>query len=204
MDANNTAWNKLAADFESAVDDACDRFKSLSAEVIEMRPQPGSWSIKEILGHLIDSASNNHQRFVRLQIADNLVFPDYSRDNSTWIAVQNYQETACNELLSMCTPFDEKSVDVIVDMGFDILKVASCSATDWPLLEKVTDTGLPVVCSTGGLTLDQVDDLVSFFNHRGVEFALMYCVSVYPIVIPANRSRMMSIMLRFICSGGVG
>jgi hypothetical protein len=63
MDANNTDWNKLAADVESAVDDACDRLKTLPAEVIEMRPQPGSWSIKEILGHLIDSASNNHQRF---------------------------------------------------------------------------------------------------------------------------------------------
>ena len=63
MEATNTAWNTLAADIVSAVDDACNRFNTLPAKVIEMRPQPGSWSIKEILGHLIDSASNNHQRF---------------------------------------------------------------------------------------------------------------------------------------------
>ena len=119
MDANNTAWNKLAADIESAVDDACDRFKILPAEVIEMRPQPGSWSIKEILGHLIDSASNNHQRFVRLQIADNLVFPDYSRDNSTWIAVQKYQETPWNELLSMWQYYNHHLARIIGSINPD-------------------------------------------------------------------------------------
>ncbi|MBT4773536.1 MAG: cupin domain-containing protein [Rhodospirillaceae bacterium] len=95
-----------------------------------------------------------------------------------------FDEVKAAGLLSMCTPFDEESVDVIQDMGFDILKIASCSAADWPLLEKATGTGLPIVCSTGGLDLSQVDDLNSFFNHRGVDFALMHCVSVYPT--PAN------------------
>ncbi|RPH59381.1 MAG: sialic acid synthase, partial [Acidobacteria bacterium] len=83
-------------------------------------------------------------------------------------------------LLSMCTPFDETSVDKIVEMGFDVIKVASCSARDWPLLEKVATTGLPVVASTGGLLQEQVDDLVSFLDHRGCDFALMHCVSIYP------------------------
>jgi len=84
-------------------------------------------------------------------------------------------------MLAMCTPFDEESVDVITDMGFDILKVASCSAKDWPLLEKMADTNLPVVFSTGGLQLGNIDDLASFFGHRGVDFAIMHCVSIYPI-----------------------
>lgn len=83
-------------------------------------------------------------------------------------------------MLAMCTPFDEESVDLIAEMGFDILKVASCSAVDWPLLEKASASGLPIVCSTGGLNLDQVDDLYSFFQHRGVNFAFMHCVSIYP------------------------
>jgi sialic acid synthase SpsE/quercetin dioxygenase-like cupin family protein len=84
-------------------------------------------------------------------------------------------------LLAMCTPFDEESVAVILDMGFDIIKVASCSAKDWPLLEAVADASLPVVISTGGLLLENIDDLVSFFDHRGVDYALMHCVSIYPI-----------------------
>ena len=104
------------------------------------------------------------------------------------------QEAQTQGMLSMCTPFDEDSVDVIRDMGFDILKVASCSATDWPLLEKVGDAGLPLVCSTGGLSLEQIDDLVSFFRHRGVEFALMYCVSIYPIPADAFHLNMIDIM----------
>ena len=92
MAGNNDIWNKLALGIEKTVDDACNRYQRLPAEIIAARPDPGEWSIKEIFGHLIDSASNNHQRFVRLQITDNLSFPDYSRDNGTWIAVQKYQE----------------------------------------------------------------------------------------------------------------
>ncbi len=101
MVGNNEIWNKLALDLEKTVDDACNRYQRLSDEIIEARPDSGEWSIKEIFGHLIDSASNNHQRFVRLQIADNLTFPDYSQDNNTWIAIQNYQEAPWDELFAM-------------------------------------------------------------------------------------------------------
>ena len=83
-------------------------------------------------------------------------------------------------MIAMCTPFDEISVDKVLEMGFDIIKVASCSARDWPLLDKVAGTGLPIIASTGGLTLDEVDDLVSFLDHRAADFALMHCVSIYP------------------------
>lgn len=83
-------------------------------------------------------------------------------------------------LKTMCTPFDEESVDVITEMGFDFIKVASCSARDWPLLEKVARSGLPTVASTGGLSLDEIDELVSFFEHRGNPFAVMHCISIYP------------------------
>ncbi|MEM9544001.1 MAG: N-acetylneuraminate synthase family protein [Cyanobacteria bacterium P01_E01_bin.42] len=89
-------------------------------------------------------------------------------------------EVRKQSLLAMCTPFDEESVDVILDMDFDIIKVASCSAKDWPLLEKIAEAGKPVVFSTGGLTLNDIDHLVSFFEHRGVDFAIMHCVSIYP------------------------
>ena len=88
-------------------------------------------------------------------------------------------------LLSICTPFDEASVDKIVELGFDIIKVASCSANDWPLLEKIARSNLPIVASTGGLTIAQIDDLVSFFRHRACDFSLMHCVSIYPTPNPS-------------------
>lgn len=90
------------------------------------------------------------------------------------------EEVRKQGLLAACTPFDEESVDVIAEMGFDILKIASCSARDWPLLEKAADANLPVIFSTGGLDIDSIDDLVSFFDHRGVDCAIMHCISIYP------------------------
>ena len=51
---------------------------------------------------------------------------------------------------SMCTPFDERSVERIVGQGFEYLKVASCSFNDWPLLERVVRTDKPIVISTAG------------------------------------------------------
>ena len=81
----------------------------------------------------------------------------------------------------MCTPFDEESVGLIENMNFDIIKIASCSNTDWPLIQRVVDSGLPVIySSTGGLKAEQIDNLVSFFEHKGADFAIMHCVSLYP------------------------
>ena len=83
-------------------------------------------------------------------------------------------------MITMATPFDEASVDFLEQLDIDVVKVASCSATDWPLLERIALQNRPVVVSTGGLTLDAIDDLVSFFDHRRVQFALMHCVAIYP------------------------
>lgn len=85
-----------------------------------------------------------------------------------------------NGLLTICTPFDEFSVDKIVELGFDVIKVASCSAKDWPLLNKVAKSGLPIIASTGGLTLEEVDRLVTFFQYHNCDFSLMHCVAIYP------------------------
>jgi len=106
------------------------------------------------------------------------------RFQSTRLEREQFQalldEVRAKRLLAACTPFDEESVELITDMGFDLIKVASCSANDWPLLEVIADAGKPVVCSTGGLTIHEIDRVASFFQHRAVDFALMHCVSIYP------------------------
>jgi len=84
------------------------------------------------------------------------------------------------DLITICTPFDEESVEVIHKQGFEIIKIGSCSANDWPLLEKVSEYNLPVIISTGGLQINDIDKIVSFFDHKGVDFAIMHCVSLYP------------------------
>jgi len=100
-ESETNVWQKLASDIEATVNEACQRLRPLSNEILVARPNPGDWSVKEIIGHLVDSASNNHQRFVRLQVADGLVLPDYSKDNETWVAIQGYQDAAWDDLLDL-------------------------------------------------------------------------------------------------------
>jgi len=82
--------------------------------------------------------------------------------------------------VTICTPFDEKSVDSIEEHGFDVIKIGSCSFTDWPLLERIVKTDKPIIASTAGAVLEDIDKVVSFFDHRGKDFALMHCTGEYP------------------------
>lgn len=82
--------------------------------------------------------------------------------------------------ISMCTPFDEASVDLIVEHDYEIIKVGSCSFTDWPLLEKIAKVNKPVILSTAGASANDIYRVVSFFEHRNKDFALMHCVGEYP------------------------
>ncbi len=90
------------------------------------------------------------------------------------------EEVRKHGLVTASTPFDEESVDMIVDLDIEVVKIGSCSAGDWPLIEKIADCNKPVIFSTGGLTMKQIDELVSFFDHRRVSHAIMHCVSIYP------------------------
>ena len=124
---------------------------------------------------------------------DTFIHPDF-KARSDIKYVKRFQETRLspaqfkqmkNELdrqgfIGICTPFDEGSVELILQHGFDYIKVASCSCTDWPLLERVAKAGKPVVISSAGVSLDDLDKVVSFFQHREVPLTLMHCVAEYP------------------------
>lgn len=82
-------------------------------------------------------------------------------------------------MITMCTPFDESSVDYINKMDIDIIKVGSPSLYDTPLLEKIRDcTTKPVIVSSGGCTIERIDEIVKMFKNK--YFGLMHCVSIYP------------------------
>jgi sialic acid synthase SpsE len=85
-----------------------------------------------------------------------------------------------NGCIPMCTPFDEKSVDLCVDLGIQIIKIGSSDINDWFLIEKIASTKKPVIVSTGGCTIKDLDDLVLFFEHRNIPLAINHCVSIYP------------------------
>ncbi len=83
-------------------------------------------------------------------------------------------------VMSMATPFDQKSVELCVELGLPLIKLASSDVNDWPLIERVARTHKPVICSTGGTSQKDLDDLVTFFDHRNIPLAINHCVSLYP------------------------
>lgn len=103
---------------------------------------------------------------------------DTKMDRSKYAAlVHAIRQNSC---IPMATPFDEKSVELCVDLGIQIIKIASSDINDWVLIETIAATRKPVIVSTGGTSLKDIDDLVSFFGKRNVPLAINHCVSLYP------------------------
>lgn len=82
--------------------------------------------------------------------------------------------------ITMVTPFDEVSVQRMNAAPVDFCKIASCSNMDWLLLNAVAAQHRPIIASTGGMSLSEMDSLVSFLSHRGKDYALNHCVATYP------------------------
>ncbi len=80
----------------------------------------------------------------------------------------------------MVTPFDSVSLDFILDVGIDSIKVASHSVANPRLLEKISKAKLPVVMSSGMVSLEELDCAVNIFNAAGTDLAILHCSSEYP------------------------
>jgi hypothetical protein len=77
-------------EYERTVSEFGELLRQTPMELASLKLSEDFWSLKEIVGHLVDSASNNHQRFVRLQADHRCTFPAY--DGESWVAVQRYRE----------------------------------------------------------------------------------------------------------------
>lgn len=112
--------------FSSIIDSFNSRLGTVHDSITDIKPSGDKWSLKEIIGHLIDSASNNHQRFVRLQFGDLVHFPGY--DAEPWISVQKYNNMDWKDikalwysynriLLGVIGSMDEKAADNVWKTG---------------------------------------------------------------------------------------
>ena len=110
-------------------------------------------------------------RYIKKTIDTKLPFKDYET------LIQAIRKSGC---VSMATPFDEKSVDSCVELGVVIIKIASSDINDWFLIEKIAQTKKPVIISTGGSSLKDIDDVVKFFENRNIPLAINHCIAVYP------------------------
>ncbi|HUI83444.1 MAG TPA: DinB family protein [Candidatus Binatia bacterium] len=130
------------------------RLAALPAGKVEHKPAPNTWSVKEELGHLLDSAANNHQRIVRTQLEEKPAMPDY--DGDAWVALHRYQQRDWETLIGLW-----------VALNRQLLAAA----------EAVPQAGWSRTCTIGDsapLTLqfvfdDYVAHMLHHLRHMGVE-----------------------------------
>ncbi|MGB8890007.1 MAG: DinB family protein [Candidatus Korobacteraceae bacterium] len=138
----------------ASIDRLPARLKTLSSAQVEQKASPESWSPKQELGHLLDSAAKDHEHLVRTQLEDHPAMPDY--DGVRWVALHRYQERDWKEL-----------VDVWVALNRQLAAVASA----------IPDSAWSRTCTIGGsepLTLrfvfdDYVAHMLGHLRHIGVE-----------------------------------
>jgi hypothetical protein len=105
------------------------RLRSLKEPAVSRRPAAGKWCAKEILGHLVDSAANNHQRFVRAALSGELSFPGYVQDG--WVAAQRWAEEDWRTVVDLWIALNRHLAHVLAGLPADALS-APCRIGDRP------------------------------------------------------------------------
>lgn len=108
----------IADRLRDAVEQSVPLLLQLPLARVRSYPAPGKWSPIELVGHLIDSAANNHQRFVRAQQQDNLVFDGYDQD--AWVKQQNYQAANWQETVAFWQAYNLHLAHVIEQIPVEI------------------------------------------------------------------------------------
>ena len=108
----------VETELREAVASVTPRLQALSDAQAGRPPAPGKWSPKEVIGHLVDSASNNHQRFVRARFTEDLVFPGYQQEE--WVKAQRYASAPWAELVGLWSNFNLHLARVIEATPADV------------------------------------------------------------------------------------
>ena len=99
MSANQNSIDHFLSGFRQTIETAALRLRDIPEGQSRVSKTEDKWSPKEIIGHLIDSASNNHQRFVRAQLGSELVFQGY--EQAEWVKKQRYNEEPWDQLIQL-------------------------------------------------------------------------------------------------------
>ena len=143
----------LTKDWESVL-------KGMPNDTITMKRNGQNRTIRQILGHMIDSASNNTHRFVHLQYQPSpLIYPDYANlgNNDRWIAIQNYQEESWDTLVNLWKYSNLHIVHVIQNINVEKLDNVWISALKKPVTLREMINGY---LSHFKLHLGEIDDLM--------------------------------------------
>ena len=114
----------IAREIRITVDEVSDLLSRMTPDQVSSKASPDNWSKKEILGHLIDSAANNHQRFVRAACNAAATFPPYNQTD--WVRIQRYNESEWVGLVALWSAYNHHLSDVIERIPDDALS-APCN-----------------------------------------------------------------------------
>ena len=95
----------------SVIGETYESLKKYDDKTMSFNPAPGKWSVKEIIGHLIDSAANNHHRFIRARQEEIFVFPNY--EQAFWVNAQHYNKSDWPFLLELWKNYNMHLATVI-------------------------------------------------------------------------------------------
>ncbi|HEX4346442.1 MAG TPA: reverse transcriptase-like protein [Vicinamibacterales bacterium] len=112
--AASSSFRDVALAIRDAIDRAVPALRAMRDEGVGRPADADGWSRKEIVGHLIDSAANNHQRFVRAQEKSPLVFPEY--DQAAWVSSQDYNHREWTDLLDLWAAYNRHLAHVLDHM----------------------------------------------------------------------------------------
>jgi len=130
MSGGEVMANDVAGELLNVVEAAEKSLRRIGDPEASLRSAPGNWSKKEILGHLLDSAANNHHRFVRAQQVKQLIFPAYEQEH--WVSSQGYAERPWLELVDLWRLYNRHLAHVIGLISEEKLAVMCVIGTNEP------------------------------------------------------------------------
>ena len=149
------SYDQFLADFRDTIVTAKARLSDMSETQSRQKSSPEDWSPVEVLGHLIDSAANNHQRFVRAQFTDDLVFSGYEQNQ--WVSSQKYSDESWSEVIQLWSAYNLHLLHVVSVMPEDVLTKARSPHTLDQIAFNLVDKNDPATLEY--LIRDYVDHL---------------------------------------------
>jgi hypothetical protein len=147
-------------DFRNTVVSAKARLKEMPEEQGRQKSSPDAWSPIEVMGHLIDSAANNHQRFVQAQFTDDLIFADYEQDQ--WVSSQKYRDESWPDVIDLWSSYNLHLLHVVSVIPDDVLTKARAQHTLEEIAFRLPDKNEPATLEY--LIRDYVDHLRHHLN----------------------------------------
>lgn len=115
--------NQYYITLQKIIDTASQKLAEIDDQELNQKPNPDKWSKKQILGHLIDSAYNNHQRFIRAEKQGNLIFSGY--DPNDWVAKNNYDGRDAQEVVQTWRAANQHLALLIKHLPEELLKATT-------------------------------------------------------------------------------